>query len=453
MKTAPQRILLVDDEQPIRFALRDFLEAHGYQIDEAESCAHARDRFRRVRPDAVILDYRLNDGTAIDLLPHFIEIDSTVPLLVLTAHGSIDLAIEAIKLGAEQFLIKPIELNALLTVLRRQLENRRIKRAHNAGTLSEKRSRIDPFLGESRAVRAFEDQARRLLQTESPILIQGETGTGKSVLAAWLHRHGPRGDEPFVDLNCGGLSRDSLENELFGHETGAFAGAVTSKPGLLEVAHRGTVFLDEIGDVDPQVQPKLLKVLDEKRFRRLGDVVDREVDVNLIAATNHNLGADVCAGRFRSDLYYRINAIPLVIPPLREREDDVLIIARSLLASLAAAMGRSEAQFTADAERTLKNHEWRGNIRELRNVIERAVLLGGNGRTIGRHDLRFDVMEGPVRGSDPIDMTLQELERTHIQRVLEAENGKVEAGARRLGIPRSSLYQKLKAHAIKVKRS
>jgi DNA-binding NtrC family response regulator len=444
-----KRILIVDDEASIRFGLRDFLEAQGYDVSEAESCAQAQDLFRASRPDAAIIDYRLNDGNAIDLLAHLKEIDPTVPLIVLTAHGSIDLAVQAVKEGAEHFLTKPIELPALLVILQRLLENRRIRRKQLAGSTRESRERVDPFFGSSKAVRDLAEQAKKILATESPILIQGETGTGKSVLAAWLHRHGPRGDEAFVDLNCAGLAREFLESELFGHEKGAFTGAVASKPGLLEVAHGGTVFLDEIGDLDPQVQPKLLKVLEEKRFRRMGEVRDREVDIALIAATHQDLGALVKEGKFRSDLYFRVSTIPLTVPALRERKEDIAMLANALLARFAADRGRAELKLAADAEEALRDYRWPGNIRELRNVLERAVLLS-EGNTITRRQLRFDALAAAQPGGDESHLTLQELERRHIERVLQAEQGKVEQAAKRLGIPRSSLYQKIRILGIVV---
>jgi DNA-binding NtrC family response regulator len=256
-----KRILVVDDEPAVRFGLRDFLETHGYEVHEAESCRQALEVFAAVNPDAALIDYRLGDGDALTLLPRLREIDPNVPLIVLTAYGSIDLAVRAIKEGAEQFLTKPIELPALQVVLRRVLEAGRAHRTHLAGSARERRAAVDPFLGTSAAIRALAEQAGKVLETESPILIQGDTGTGKGVLAAWLHRHGHRSKEAFVDLNCAGLTREFLESELFGHEKGAFTGAVARKQGLLEIAHGGTIFLDEIGDIDAQVQPKLLKVL------------------------------------------------------------------------------------------------------------------------------------------------------------------------------------------------
>jgi DNA-binding NtrC family response regulator len=402
--------------------------------------------FAAVNPDAALIDYRLGDGDALTLLPRLREIDPNVPLIVLTAHGSIDLAVRAIKEGAEQFLTKPIELPALQVVLRRVLEAGRAHRTHLAGSARERRAAVDPFLGTSAAIRALAEQAGKVLETESPILIQGDTGTGKGVLAAWLHRHGHRSKEAFVDLNCAGLTREFLESELFGHEKGAFTGAVARKQGLLEIAHGGTIFLDEIGDIDAQVQPKLLKVLEEKRFRRLGDVRERFVDIRLIAATHQDIGKLAHEGKFRSDLFFRISAIPLVVPPLRVRGEDVLILARSLIARIAADMGRRTPEFTADAERGLLEYHWPGNVRELRNVIERALLLGDAG-AIGRNDLRFDAAPHAV-ATDESMLSLRALERRHIERVLLAAGGKVEEAARRLAIPRSTLYQKLRDYGL-----
>jgi DNA-binding NtrC family response regulator len=295
---AKEKILVVDDEAGVRFGIGDFLESQGYEVGEADSCQGMLDIFRTSRPDAAIVDYMLPDGHALDLLPRLRDIDPTVPLILLTAHGSIDLAVRAVKEGAEHFLTKPVELSALLAILRRTLENRRNRQRQLASKSRQTREEVDPFLGTSAAIRQLAEQVRKVLVTESPILIQGETGTGKEVLAKWLHNHGPRAEEAFVDLNCAGLSRELLETELFGHEKGAFTGATASKSGLLEVAHRGTVFLDEVGDMDPQVQPKLLKVLEEKGFRRLGDIRDRHVDTRLIAATHQDLSL-LCGNGWR----------------------------------------------------------------------------------------------------------------------------------------------------------
>jgi DNA-binding NtrC family response regulator len=444
---ARNKILIVDDEAGVRFGVRDFLESSGYQVEEADSCQKALDVFQAVRPDAVIVDYKLPDGNALDLLPRIKGIDSGTPLVILTAHGSIDLAVRAVKEGADQFLTKPVELSALLVMLQRLLAEQRNRQRRLARQSRHEREIIDPFLGASAAIRQLADEARKVLSSESAILIQGETGTGKGVLARWLRDHGPRAEEAYVDLNCAGLSREFLETELFGHEKGAFTGAINSKLGLLEVAHRGTVFLDEIGDMDPQVQPKLLKVIEEKRFRRLGDVSDRRVDIRLIAATHQDLNLLVQEKKFRRDLYFRISTIPLAVPPLRERAEDILILARHFLRELAADLGRGEVNLAPDAEQAFQGHPWPGNIRELRNVLERALLLCDR-KILKLNDLRFDAPGVGEPGANDTGGTLLEIERRHVERVLKEEQGHVESAAKRLGIPRSTLYQKIKQHRI-----
>lgn len=441
------KVLIVDDESGVRFGIRDFLEQQGYEIEEAESCEDAQHLFRTSRPDIVIADYMLPDGTALDLLPRLKEIDPDIPLLVLTAHGSIDLAVRAIKEGAEQFLTKPLELATLLVILQRLLQKQRNHHKQLASKTRRVRQAIDPFIGTSSAIGALAAQARKILNSESPILILGETGTGKGVLARWIHENSPRADEAFVDLNCAGLTRELLETELFGHEKGAFTSATASKQGLFEVAHRGTIFLDEVGDVDLQIQPKLLKVLEEKRFRRVGDVRDRQVDVRLIAATHQDIGQFVREKKFRDDLYFRISTIPLSFPPLRERSEDIPTMAQYLLNKLSTDLGRGEITLDESCIKALQAYSWPGNVRELRNVIERAVLLSEQ-KNITLKDLNFDghtTVGAPFLDSR---LTLIELEKQHIERVLQEERGHVEKAAKRLGIPRSSLYQKLKKHQI-----
>jgi len=440
-------VLLVDDDVSVRFVIRDFLESHGYLIEEAGTIAEAFEKLQAGHFDAGVVDYMLPDGNSMDLLAHLKGAALAVPLIVLTAHASIDLAVHAVKEGAEHFLTKPVALPALHATLERLLENQRARRNDLAG---QRASKLDPFLGTSAAIRRLGDEAHRLLEGESPILIQGETGTGKGVLARWMHQSGPRQREAFVDLNCAGLSREFVETELFGHERGAFTGARGPKLGLLEVAHRGHVFLDEIGDLDPQVQPKLLKVLEEKRFRRLGDVRDRVVDVRLIAATHRDLRGLVRDGRFRGDLYFRISTLPLVIPPLRERLEDLPLLVERVLAGLSASMHPVGAVTLApDAAQALREYAWPGNLRELRNVLERAVMLSRQ-PLLRRQDLRFDAGLEPTRQASADEgLTLEEVELRHIERVLESESGHVGRAAERLGIPRSSLYQKLKKRGLR----
>jgi DNA-binding NtrC family response regulator len=443
------KILLVDDEPSVRAPIRRYLEMQSYEVQEAPTIASAEAAFRNDRPDLAVLDFMLPDGDALDLLPRLKAVDPEVPLIVLTGHGSIDLAVRTVKEGAEHFLTKPVELAALATLIQRTLDTQRTRRRDQAARRAqEERGAPDPFLGTTAAVAALAAEAQLAVAGESPVLIQGETGSGKGVLARWLHGHGSRAEEAFVDINCAGLSRELLESELFGHAKGAFTGAIADKKGLLEVAHRGTLFLDEIGDMDVSLQPKFLKALEEKRFRRLGDVAERKVDVRLVAATNHDLGELVRDKRFRADLYYRVNTLVLHVPPLRERTADIPLLAGSLLRRLTQEMARPELELAADAVEALVAYPWPGNVRELRNVLERGVLAA-QGRQLQRRHLRFD--SGPVAsasGPDGLHLTLQELERRHIERVLDAEKGHVVQAAERLGIPRSTLYQKLKEYGI-----
>ena len=436
------RILVVDDEEGIRFALRDFLESSGFEVLEADSCRAAREVLQSSDPDAVILDYRLRDGTTLDLIPHIKRPGEDIGLIVLTGHGSIDLAVSAVKAGADHFMTKPLELTALKVMLERILAGQRTKKRETASRVRTPGPR-DPFLGSSGAISRLRDEARRLAAADTPVLIQGETGSGKGVLAEWLHANSARIGEPFIDLNCAGLSREFLDSELFGHERGAFTGAVAAKQGLLELAEEGTVFLDEIGDLDPAVQAKLLKVVEEKRFRRLGDVRDRKADIRLICATHHDLPQAVTDGKFRSDLYYRIAGFRLTVPPLRERREDIPDIAARLIESLIRDLGRREARITPAVLDILQKYDWPGNIRELRNVLERALLLADSVE-LTPDVLRFDRLGMPAAGNG--DVTLAAMERAHVMRVLESEGGHVERSAARLGIPRSSLYQKLRQY-------
>jgi DNA-binding NtrC family response regulator len=342
------------------------------------------------------------------------------------------------------------------------VENRRNGKKQLDNQHRKPHQRFDPFLGTSPAICALAQKANKLSFTKSSILIQGETGTGKGVLAAWLHDHSPCEGGPFVDLNCAALSRDLLESDLFGHEKGAFTGAVTTKMGLFEIAHGGAIFLDEIGDMDLQVQPKLLKVIEEKRFRRLGDVHERPVDVRLIAATHKDLSLLVRENRFRSDLYFRINTLSLKLPPLRERPEDIPILARRILNELAVDLGRDKLSLSSDLEKILQAHHWPGNIRELRNVLERAVLLS-KGNILTSRDLQIenplDVTPSDLTASDlTLDskdqiLTLSELERQYIEKVLQIEQGRIEAAAKRLGLSRSALYEKIKKHGVSLSRA
>jgi len=439
-----RRILLADDDDELRYAYATHLTANGFIVEEVGNVAAARRSFEATRPDVAILDYRLPDGTALDLLSRFKELEPTVPIIVLTGFGSMELGVELIQSGAEQCLSKPVECSALLMIVQKLVENSRNQQKQLANSTRRRRVVLNPFLGESSAIKRLAEAASKVANSHSPVLLQGETGTGKGVLATWLHENGPRADESFVDVNCAGLTKEFLESELFGHEKGAFTGAVNAKLGLLEVGHRGTIFLDEIGDIDANVQPKLLKVVEEKKFRRMGDVRDRFIDVRLIAATHQDLRQLIETKVFRSDLYFRISTVPLAIPPLRERQDDIPFVAHSLLRRICSDMARPSAELSPKAVERLRSYYWPGNIRELRNVLERALLFTDR-PVLEQGDLAFET--SPVNRSDSYksDWTLEELERFHISAAFSGENQNVEKTARRLGIAKSTLYQKLKA--------
>ena len=425
----------------MRHGMAAFLRANDLEVDETETFQKALERFREVGHDVVVADYSLPDGTSLELLPEVKKLSEETPFIILTAHGSIDLAVRAIKEGAEQFLTKPVESKALLVLIRRLLQQQRLRKRQEVVS-REQTGPYDPFLGTSAPIRQLEERARLMLEWDSPVLILGETGSGKGVLARWLHANGPRREEAFVNLNCAGLSRELLESELFGHERGAFTGAVAPKPGLLEVGHRGIVFLDEIGDMDPAIQPKLLKALEEKTFRRVGDVRDRHVDIRLIASTNLDLEEAVRAKKVRDDLYYRVSTLTLRIPPLRERTEDIPLLARKILESVCARMGKPPVHLAPAAESQLLRYPWPGNIRELANVLERAMILLKGDRL---ESLDVSLGDTKATAGDGELATMKEMERLHIERVLQRTGGNVAEAAAVLGMARRTLYDRLKA--------
>ncbi|MBP7754587.1 MAG: sigma-54-dependent Fis family transcriptional regulator [Thermoanaerobaculia bacterium] len=435
-------VLLVEDDSAVRHGIAAYLRANGLAVDEAETCQQAMERFRAVIHDVVVADYSLPDGTSLDILPQVKKLAEATPFVILTAHGSIDLAVRAIKDGAEQFLTKPVESKALHVLVRRLLQQQRLRKRQEIVARTQP-GLLDPFVGRSLQIRQLEERARLMLDWDSPLLILGETGSGKGVLARWIHANGPRREEAFVNLNCAGLTRELLESELFGHERGAFTGAVNPKPGLLEVGHRGIVFLDEIGDMDPAIQPKLLKALEEKTFRRLGDVRDRHVDIRLVASTNLDLEEAVRSKRFRDDLYYRISTLTLRIPSLRERPDDVLVLGRSILASVCGRIGRAMPDLTPDAEEVLRRYPWPGNIRELANVLERSMILI-KGDTLDAAGLGLETAMPAPPPEDGRLLTMREMERQHVERVLARTGGNVTEAAEILGIARRTLYDRMK---------
>ena len=439
------KILLVDDSNDLLTTVSRYLANEGYLVSTARSRAEAVALFESEDPDLCIVDYELPDGTGFDVIMELQKRDPKAGVVMLTGHGTIGLAVDAIKLGADQFLTKPVNLPSLGVIVQRTLQARSDQRQRSAHLRSHERARVDPFIGTSAAIQHVRELASAVVKSHAPVLLTGETGTGKGVLARWLHECGPRGAETFVDLNCAGLSRELAESELFGHQRGSFTSANATKRGLLELAHHGSLFLDEIGELDAAVQPKLLKVLEEKTFRRIGDVQSRITDVRLISATHRDLTQLSQTGEFRADLLFRINTVEIQLPPLRERREDIRPLANMVLEHACRQQGRAPAQLSDGALDALEQHSWPGNIRELRNVLERALLFCP-GKQIGAELITVRA-SGPDRANKPAPRaTLEELERQHILAVLQDVEGRVEEAARILAIPRSSLYAKLKRY-------
>lgn len=442
------KVLVVDIDPVIRSGICNFLTDQGFRVAEAANCSDAQLELLTFRPDALLLDWYLPNGDVPQLLSQAKSVRPKVPVLLLAGQVGRAAGTWAVPHGADEVLTKPVAMPELHTVLMRMLKAPSASRVLEPAMPSATGHALNPFIGRSPAILRLRETAARILSSESPVLIQGETGTGKGVLAKWIHRNGARAQRPFLDLNCAGLPRELLESELFGHQKGAFTSATSSKQGLLEVAEGGTVFLDEIGDMDLQVQSKLLKVLEERVFRRLGEVRDRAVDMRLISATHRDLPQLVAEQRFRSDLLFRVNIVWLSLPPLRERMEDIAPLSERLLHHLGKQAGRGgRMQISVPAMRALEQHSWPGNIRELRNVLERALLLAESDVLHAEHlELRAD--NSAAFGAEKNHGTLKQMERAYIHHVLQSERGSVERAARRLGIPRSSLYNKMRRFAI-----
>lgn len=440
------KLLVIDDDPAILAGVSEYMELEGHTVFRAANLKSAFEILENNLLDIVITDFGLPDGDALEFLAAIKKMNVPTQCIVMTGYGTIDLAVKAIKEGAEQFATKPVQFSLLSSYVNGCLVSQQNKRKQLARALVIPRYEKNPFQGASALIRRLEEEINKFIYTERPILIHGETGTGKGVLAEWIHKKGPRAEEALVDVNCAGLSKELLESELFGYEKGAFTGASGSKQGLIEAAHRGILFLDEIGEMDLLVQPKLLKVLENSKFRRLGDVRERTADIQVIAATNRDLMHSVRQMRFREDLYFRISTFHVRIPPLRERPEDILPLANSLLQSLSTDLARERKDLSSAAQAALRAYSWPGNIRELRNVLERMVLTCDS-TVVGVEDLRLAEQARTMPASEP-GATLEEMEKQYIISVLREENGKVAQAASRLGMPRSTLYQKIKTFGI-----
>jgi len=446
-----ERILLVDDDDTLRQTLAEVLARH-YQVDQAAGTAAALELARRANYALALLDLRLPDGDGLELLARLQEIDDQLLAVVMTAYPEVRTAVSALKAGAYDYLNKPFDLDDLRGLVRRALETRNLRDevARLRAAIPTPAS-LDEMIGASPAFTAMLDMTRRIAAAaRTPVLIRGESGTGKERVAQAIHALSPRAAGPWVTLNCSAIAEGLLESEMFGHEKGAFTDAVASKRGLLELADGGTLFLDEVGDLSPALQPKLLRVIETQAFRRVGGQRERAVDVRFVAATNRDLNELIRQGRFREDLYYRLNVAGIDVPPLRERREDIPPLARHFLDRAAAAMGLRHRGLIPATEARLAAYAWPGNVRELRNVLERALILSGGDSIHPGHLPRELCAEAPCAERDTGDFaySLADMEARHIRRVLEHCKGNKTKAAGLLGITRLTLRNKVKQYGL-----
>jgi NtrC-family two-component system response regulator AlgB len=440
------RVLVVDDEKNIRATLSVCLEESRCQVEAVASAAAALEALRRQPFDLAFVDLRLGEASALDLIPQLLAESPHLAVIVITAYATVDTAVAAMKGGAADYLAKPFTPAQIRHVVE-QVTERRAMAQRVADLEQQLRDAVPEADLESRSPRmqAVVDTITRAARSDAAVLLRGESGTGKGVLARALHANSPRAARPFVVVNCPTLSEELLASELFGHAKGAFTGAVRDQPGRVEAAEGGTLFLDEIGEISPALQTKLLRFLQEKQFERVGETHTRTADVRLVAATNRDLQADVRAGRFREDLLYRINVLEIELPPLRERPEDILRLARGFVVFFSRAARRPAMELSKAAEQALFSYRWPGNIRELRNVIERAAILWPaqviEPAAFPEH-IAGAAAPTPTLGGD---YTLETIEREHILGVL-SHTPTLEEAARVLGIDSSTLWRKRKRY-------
>ena len=447
MSELKKRILVVDDDPSIVVGLESLL-SDSWDVRTATTGRDAITTFAEFSPDVVLLDIQLPDFSGIDLLHQFKMYAETTAVIMMSGLGSTERVVECMRLGAETFLQKPFDYDTLELTLQQVTKMIAQQRELIALRRTDGRD-AERLPGVSPEITRLNEILGQIARAPSPVLIEGDSGTGKGVLARLIHNRSPRSRAPFVDLNCAGLSKELLESELFGHERGAFTNAMNTKPGLFEIAGEGTLFLDEIGEMELTVQARLLKALEEKRFRRVGGIRDLRADFRLVAATNRDLAAEAAAGRFRSDLYYRLNVVRIKMPALRERLVDLPILVQEILRPLAKEMGRAAPKVSARAMKKLSGYPWPGNVRELRNVLERA-LLTLHGEEIHTEDLSLEVA-GPGIGKSGVLPTeeweiqpLDDMVSQYVAAAVKAVGGNMRKAARQLQISPSTLYAKLK---------
>lgn len=452
-------ILLVEDKDSLRRVLRLTLENAGYSVAEATDARDALNQIATSRHRLVLTDLRMPHGSGLDVLRSARAADAEVPVIVMTAFGSIDEAVQAMKDGAHDFLQKPVDSNHLLLLVERALEQARL-RTENI-LLREEWSRRYGFpriLGESETLKRTVGETQRVAQTEATVLLLGESGTGKELFARAVHHLSPRRDKPFVAINCAAIPETLIENELFGHERGAFTGASDRRQGKFELASGGTVFLDEIGELPLAVQGKLLRAIEEKIVDRIGGRAPVAVDVRVVAATNKDLKAAVDNGQFRGDLFFRLAVFPIEVPPLRDRGDDIVLLARHFAAEIGKELRRREGQLSPESIDALKQHKWPGNVRELENAIERACILSdtlllqpkdlGLGQADAREAESLEQLDLSGTLSEAAHRALRLVERKKILNALEANLGNKSKTAEDLGVSYKTLLNKIKDYAL-----
>ncbi len=443
---------MVDDEAAIRDVVSRVAATRGYRVETAEDGARGIEALRRGEVDVVFTDLRMPGADGIAVLEESRKLRPEADVVVMTAFGTIESAVEAMKLGAKDFILKPFSLD-LLDVLFRRLDADRRLRDENArlSRLAESGEAAAEIVGNSAAIAKVLDLIRSVAPSDSTVLVTGESGTGKELVARAVHRISPRGSSRFVPINCAALNPSLLESEIFGHEQGAFTGAVKRKIGLIEAGQGGTLFLDEVGETEPAFQAKLLRVLQEREFFRVGGTDPIPADVRVVAATNRDLKAEIGKGRFREDLFYRLNVFPIPVPPLRERLEDVAPLTEHLLTGLARKLGRPRLRASPEAMEVLRRYAWPGNVRELQNAIERAALLCG-GETIGPEHLPAELAARPPSpppsdlpplGDLPPREARERLDRSYVRELLRALHGNVSEAARRAGLGRSAFHEML----------
>ncbi len=430
-------VLIVDDQEDLRFSLAKIVEKQGYRVTTAGSGADALDMLRSAIVDLVFLDIGLPDVSGIDLIATIKEISEDIDIVMLTGINEAKTAIQALRAGAIDYIVKPFDIIEFRAILKRILQARLMRKK---ATLLHHAVGIAAIIGNSAPMLRVKDAINTAAQVDAAVLITGETGTGKELVARAIHDNRQSQNGVFVKVDCGTLSSNLVESELFGYDKGAFTDARSDKRGLVEVANGGTLFLDEIGNLPIDLQPKLLRLIEESTFRRVGGLKDIQVKIRIIAATNADIEEQIDRGRFREDLYYRLNVLPIPLPPLRDRGDDVLLLAEFFLQELQKELKKDLQGFTPEARAKILGHGWQGNIRELRNLIEREVIFNKNGWLT----MAGLCSEGPSAGEkkEPL-LSLREMEQRHIKMVLNAVNNNKSKAARILGISRTTLRDSL----------